>query len=307
MNLKATISGSYRKFHEELEDAIQAFKDCNVEVLSPKSGKIVSHIDGFVALEGDLITRIDMIADNYLSEAMKTIENSHLRAIQSSDLLWLVIRDGYFGESTAFEIGWALSHNIPVYYSSKEYDNVKEPIIKCYATPVKSIEFLVNNFNPLTAPKVDPAVSRRLLYNLSGTTEKQDYEGVAVGGVITNDKGEILVVKTGTWGEQYTLVGGRIKKRANLGDSLKAIVKEQIGVDCEIGKIICAFNELPDSGFYVPDSSRIFIDSVVRISDEVKLNKRLDGYEFKSPKKILKLAIEKNAWKTLITYLNKVA
>ena len=303
--MKAAISGSYSKFYEEVQRDIQQFKDCGAEVLSPKGGIIASHIEGFVALQNDLIRRIDKVPESMLSQAMRVIENSHLRAIRESDLLWLVTRNGYFGISSAFEIGWALAHNVPVYYSAKEQKNIEEPIIRCYASPAKSIEYLVNNFDSFSSRKVNPEISGILLNRFSGASA--GYDGVAVGGVVVDSSGKILVVKTGTWGEQYTLVGGRLNSRESLDNSLRNSVKEQIGVECEIGELVCAFREIPDSGFYVSNSSRIFIDNIVKIKERIRLSSRLRGYELRHPKDMLKLDIEPNARKTLITCIDKVA
>ena len=287
--MKVTISGSYRKFPEELDRSLEAFRDCGVEVLSPKSAHIISSLDDhFVILQGD-----DIIGADPVSE-MRTVENNHLRAIQSSDLLWLML-PGYCGPATAFEVGWALAHDIPVFYSGQQ---VQEPIIKCYARPVQSIEHLVNTFDSAQC-YVDPAVSRlfaRKLFShhyLNAT--------IAVGGVVEDDKGNVLLVKTGTWGDQFTLVGGRITEGAGLINSLAWEVKHQLGLDGYVMKNICAFQELPNAGFYLPETNRIFIDYAVRVENaDVSLGGRVQDYVCMPPRVALRdVPIEPNARKTL--------
>lgn len=312
--LKATVSGSFQKFYQEVGEAIYALKDCGVEVLSPKSGRIVSHIDGFVTVEGDLVRRIDQIPEGYLQEAIRAIEDSHLKAIQGSDFLWVVIRNGYFGVSTAFEMGWAVGHNVPIYYSMKEFGNVREPIIRCYATPVDSIEELAWNFNPEEALIVSPEASRRLLHGLARKTEPaRDYQGVAVGGVIVDfskeyrqgEPRDVLLVKTRTWGGRYTLVGGRVEEGEDLTASLERTVRKQTGLKANVGDTVCAFRELADSGFYRPRPRRAFVDSVVGVeSRDIELDETLLDYFWASPEEAAKDSrIEDNARKTMGKYL----
>ncbi len=56
-NLRAVaISGSYRKFPEQLAHDIEHFQDLGVNVLSPHSATIISSLDGFVLLQNDPLT-----------------------------------------------------------------------------------------------------------------------------------------------------------------------------------------------------------------------------------------------------------
>ena len=114
-----TISGSYRKFIDEVGLALESFRNAGVTVLSPKSASILSSVDGFVSLRGDPIPRIDLVADDRFIEAMTLIENSHLHAIQQSDALWVVLPTNYCGAATALEVGWALAHRVPVFFDAR--------------------------------------------------------------------------------------------------------------------------------------------------------------------------------------------
>ncbi len=180
-----SISGSYRKFPDELDKAIKVFRDLDVDVISPKSATIVSSVDGFVSLKGDLVSSIDAVASSDLTKAMRLVENSHLRAIQQSDALWILMPDGYVGISTAFEIGWALSHNVPVFYDAKYADKIQEPIIRSYAKPVPSIEYLVKHFEFM--PKIDPITAKYFLQRIHQKYTRGDFNAnVAVGPVIVD-------------------------------------------------------------------------------------------------------------------------
>ena len=61
---------------------------------------------------------------------------------------------------------------------------------------------------------------------------------VAVDGIIENDKNEILLVKSRNRGI-YSVPGGQVEIGENLIDALKREIKEESGVDVEVGKLIC--------------------------------------------------------------------
>ncbi len=311
-----TISGSYRKFPEEIEKLIEAFKDFGVSVLSPHSATIIGSVDGFVSLVGDIVPRIDEVPDSCLVDAIRLVENSHLQAIQQSDALWLAAPDGYFGISTAFEAGWSLAHNIPVFYDRKYFGHVKEPIIMAYAIPTKGVEDLVHNFKSM--PRVDPSVSRYFMKSFISTkiSEKDSSRfnaDVAVGPVIVDyseknyrsgQPRDILLVKTHKWGGRFSIVGGRMRRGEGIYDPFSRIVFEQTGLDCSIGDDICVFDEIRDSGYHEAGSSRIFVDKVVAVrSRSVKLDERAEEYAWATPYVALRdFDLEPNARKTIELY-----
>ena len=61
---------------------------------------------------------------------------------------------------------------------------------------------------------------------------------VAVDGVVENENGEVLLVKQrhkGTW----VLPGGQVEIGENLIDALIREVKEESGIDVEVGELVC--------------------------------------------------------------------
>ena len=107
--ISVTISGSFNKDLDAIQKKIHQFQQEGVEVLSPKKSRAVSIHGGFVKLEDDKGTPSE-------------IESRHLEAISRSDFLYVVNPGGYIGRSAAFEIGYALSQNIPVYSLEKPED-----------------------------------------------------------------------------------------------------------------------------------------------------------------------------------------
>lgn len=61
---------------------------------------------------------------------------------------------------------------------------------------------------------------------------------VAVDGIVENDSGEILLVKSRHHG-LYALPGGQVEAGENLIDALIREIKEETGVDAEVNKLIC--------------------------------------------------------------------
>lgn len=113
----ATVSGSFRRFLPQIQQAIVELSHFQIIVLSPKIARPVSHINGFIILDKD-------------RGSPGYIEKKHLSAITRSDFLYVVNPDGYIGPSVALEIGYALSHHIPVYSSNETTDEVFRSLIE---------------------------------------------------------------------------------------------------------------------------------------------------------------------------------
>ena len=310
-----TISGSYRKFYEELALAIEAFRDLGVTVLSPQSATILSSLDNFVSLQGDLVQGIDTIADRNIRTAMTLVENSHLKAIQRSDALWAIVPGGYCGVATAFEVGWALAHRVPVFYDAKYAAQVREPVLQMYAVPTKGIDYLVHHFESM--PGVDPVVSRHFLRSLqslplSSRKEVPAHATVAVGSVIVDQskfsrrkqERDILLVRTHKWGGRFSLVGDRLRPGEKLRAALVRTVSEQTGLEGIVRHDVCAFDELPDSGYYIPRAARVFVDKVVGVKTrKVVLDNRAQEHLWVPPRIALRdLDLEPNARHTIALY-----
>ena len=100
--VRVTVSGSFRKHLARISDVIRELEDAGVEVASPRSVRAEREHRGFVRVEGD-------------KGSAREIELGHLRALLSSDALYVVNPEGYVGTSTALEIGAAVSALIPVF------------------------------------------------------------------------------------------------------------------------------------------------------------------------------------------------
>jgi len=146
VKISATISGSFNKHLDQIQNKILEFQQEGIEVLSPKLSRPISCEGKFVRLETD-------------KGAPGEIEFEHLGAISRSDFLYVVNPRGYIGKSVALEIGYALSKDIPVYSLEKPEDNVLSFFVK----PEKSIrvikQLLIAKRNKIFFPKKSPTLT----------------------------------------------------------------------------------------------------------------------------------------------------
>lgn len=101
--IRATVSGSFRRHLPQVQLAVRELLDGGTEVLSPANPVVVDQIEHFVFVASDL------------HRSPRLVQDRHLAAIAQSDFLWLVCPDGYVGPSAALEIGYAVSLGIPVW------------------------------------------------------------------------------------------------------------------------------------------------------------------------------------------------
>jgi len=121
--MKCVISGSFRKFYNEIVATAEIFQKQGVEVLSPKISVIRNAGGEFVLLESDA------------TDDIKTLEQAHLDAIKNADFLYLYNPGGYVGVSASLEIGWAIANNKKVFSLEKPADQILGEFVQ-----VKAIE-----------------------------------------------------------------------------------------------------------------------------------------------------------------------
>ncbi len=106
---KITVLGSFRRHYNEISEDIKTFNDLGIEVLSPKISKIINPGEEFAILKSD-------------KGSPKELEDRHLSQILLSDCVYVCNPEGYIGITVAFEIGYALSQQIPILFKVKPQD-----------------------------------------------------------------------------------------------------------------------------------------------------------------------------------------
>jgi len=100
------------------------------------------------------------------------------------------------------------------------------------------------------------------------------------------------------------MVGGKVKRNELLRDALVREVMEETGLCSKVGRHVCTFDQIKDSGYYRSGISHIFVDNVVFVeSKKVILNDEAEEYIWIPARKALQsLDIEPNARHTLELY-----
>lgn len=148
--LSIVISGSFRKYYDDIREAIKRFESLGIRVLSPEHSEVVNPGDEFVLLGTDE------------TECPETIEREHLHAILRADALYVYNADGYIGPSSAMEVGWALAAGKPVYTKEPCADAALRYFAGKPATPDEVKTFLISTRGEPTQP-LGPESSLRAL------------------------------------------------------------------------------------------------------------------------------------------------
>ena len=114
------VSGSFRRFFEEISRTVAEFERIGVRVLSPSISKIVNPGEEFAVFSTDHTTDV------------KTLEDRHLDAIRRSDALYLCDPGGYLGASTMMEVGAAIGWGKLVF--CKELPQVDDRLLRLCGT-----------------------------------------------------------------------------------------------------------------------------------------------------------------------------
>jgi nucleoside 2-deoxyribosyltransferase len=134
--INVSISGSFKKFLSEIQQYIRAFQDKGIQVLSPKDLPPTTKDKEFIFLETEEEIPI------------KNIEQTHLKSIIDNDFLYVVNPTGYVGVSTAFEIGFALALNKPIYAIERPTDK----LIKQFVIPNDDINQVLLEIEKIKKP-----------------------------------------------------------------------------------------------------------------------------------------------------------
>lgn len=97
------ICGSFRKHMNDVKKVASYCESKNIEVLSPKNLNVVDIFDdNFVLFHGE---KIENERETYW------IENKHTNSIENADAVLICNSNGYFGDTTIYEIGYAMACN----------------------------------------------------------------------------------------------------------------------------------------------------------------------------------------------------
>lgn len=298
---RCVIHGSFRKHFKEIKRVYEIFTQAGIEVVAPEISEITMVKDGFVYL-----------ASNNQHDDPRLVELLYLRNLKrlgAGGFSYFVDPDGYIGKSTSYELGIAQLSNVRCFFMKPPVDHP----VYLHRNSVWSPELFaqyVAEHGRLPMPKIQS--NERRIHQL---WEDLMVPGsvVAVGGIIEYDGGDakkekqILLVKTHKWGGQYSVVGGKVRRNERLNEAIVREIKEETGLTAEVGAHLATFDQIKNSGYYVPGIQHIFVDKVIRVgSKRVRLNEEAQSYVWLPAKIALRdLPIEPNARHIVELYVNQ--
>jgi nucleoside triphosphatase len=127
-----------------------------------------------------------------------------------------------------------------------------------------------------------------------------------VGALIVNKEGKILLVKSHKWLDKFTLPGGHIEIGETIVEAVKREVKEEVGLDVQVGNLL-----LMQEAIFAPEFYKkrhfIFIDFACRSKDEqVKLDQdELQDHIWTYPGAAYNLKLDSFTKKTIDKFMEK--
>lgn len=137
-------------------------------------------------------------------------------------------------------------------------------------------------------------------------SSEQVYPEPTVGALIVNEEGKILLTKSHKWFDKYTLPGGHIELGETMEEALKREVKEEVGLDVEVGEFLTMQEAIFAKEFY-KRKHFIFFDFLCRIDgQQVKLDQdELQDYIWEYPGAAFNRNLDSFTWKTIAKYMQR--
>ncbi len=294
-SFRCVLHGSFRKHYDEIRKVHQLFTKAGIEVLMPRLADITTMEDGFVFFEGEEDKDPRLVELLYLH---------HLKRLGENGFSYFVNPEGYLGKSASYELGIAQTTNVRCFFLNKPQDHPVY-IHKNTIWKAEDLAEFVQERKRLPEPKI-----KQNELEIHKLWEELMVPGsvVATGGIIEYDNGkkgkEILLVKTHKWGDRYSIVGGKVRRNERLEDALAREVREETGLESKIGKHLCTFDQIKNSGYYISGIQHIYIDNIVHVaSKSVQLNEEAQEYIWMPANIALRdLPIEPNAKHTIQMY-----
>ena len=128
---------------------------------------------------------------------------------------------------------------------------------------------------------------------------------VTAGGLVMDEGGNILLVKSHKWRDKYVMVGGHIEEGEKAVEALRREIKEETGLDVYEAEFICVQEFIYGEEFYKPKHF-IFLDFLAKVKGvkpKVKVNREAQAYVWVKPEEALNMNIEPYTAKTIRAYL----
>lgn len=300
MAFRCTLHGSFQRDLDAVLEAKQIFEQAGIKVVSQELNPRHSVENGFVFFPDQAGQDSRQIELEYLGQ---------LRRLGSHGFSYFANPSGYLGPSAAYELGIAQATNVPCFFWKTPREHPVYLHRNSFWSP-RNLADYIKAHQRLPQPIIRPneAAIHQLWEDLivPGSI-------VAVGAMIEypmpGDDPELLFVQTHKWGGRWSIVGEKVRWGERLDAALLRGIREETDLAGQIGRLICAFDQLADSGYYQP-TDHIFIDKIVSVRDRrVVLDRREAETHTWLPAQtaLAELDLEPNARHTLELYLHPQA
>lgn len=112
---------------------------------------------------------------------------------------------------------------------------------------------------------------------------------VVVGGLIINIEGKVLLCKSYKWNNLWTIPGGHIEYGESIEEAIKREVKEEVGLDIDLKKILW-FNYILNKKYFFKKRHFVALECLCSTnSNKVQIdNNEMQDYNWFEPKDALK-------------------
>ncbi len=295
---KCILHGSFRKHFEKIKKAHSAFTFWGINVVAPEFSEIAGEKEGFLFLDSDESEDPRMIELLYLQK---------LKKMGNAGFSYFVNVDGYLGKSASYELGIAQTLGVPCFFLFQPSDHpIYVPRNAVWNSD--NLAQFISKFKRLPAQYPIRRLEEKKMFSMWRELIVAN-SVVAVGGIIEyasqrKKEKEILLVRTHKWGNRYSLVGEKVRRNERLDDALIRGIREETGLRAEIGRHICTFDQIKNSGYFKDGINHIFIDKIVKVySKKVELNEEAQEFVWMPATLALgNLNIEPNARHTIEMY-----
>ena len=273
--------------------AFNIFQRAGIEVVAPSMDDIVKEEDGFLFFRGEERSDPRLVELLYLQQ---------LRQLGRFGFSYFVNPDGYIGKSVSYELGIAQASNVPCYFLHKPVDHPAYIGRNAVWSPESLAEYIVKH-------RTLPSLSQG-----EGQLERLWKQVIVPSSIVTagaiieyaprRGEHEVLMVRTHKWRDRFSIVGGKVRRHERVHDGLLREVKEETGLAGWVGRHLCTFDQIENSGYYDTAVQHLFVDNVVRVaSKSVVLNEEAQEFVWMPARHALReLPIEPNARHTLELY-----
>ncbi len=128
---------------------------------------------------------------------------------------------------------------------------------------------------------------------------------VAVGGLVYNDEGKILLARSPKWDIGWLIPGGHVEWCEKLEDAIKREIKEETNIDIsEMSFLIVSENIFKRSDGKTKHF--VFVDYACKFKNgPIKLNEELEKVEWFEPEEALKLPMTKEMKRLVTVFIEK--